>query len=116
MSKITQLAGGQLTRADHLAVEPGVILCTLGFTRQVIDALDAIAKAAPNAPKQLLDPAMDAFLRQCADPRPWWQQSSWGDERRRLEAGSGGPPIRTRLGGPSISWAANCHLPPDWAG
>jgi hypothetical protein len=51
----------------------GVILCTLGFTGEVIDALEAVAQAAPNLPKQLLDAAMDAFLRQVADPRPWYE-------------------------------------------
>jgi hypothetical protein len=34
-----------------------VILSTLGFTREVIDALDAVARAAPSRPKQLLDAA-----------------------------------------------------------
>lgn len=63
----------------ELAMRGGVILCTLGFTTEVIAAIDAIAQAAPDPAKELLDAAMDAFLRQLADPRPWWQQSTWLD-------------------------------------
>jgi hypothetical protein len=60
----------------ELAMRGGVILCTLGFTREVLDALDAVRAAAPNPPKQMLDVAMDAFLRQVSgrSREPWWDQ------------------------------------------
>jgi hypothetical protein len=30
--------------------------------------------------QQLLDAAVDAFIRQTTDPRPWWQQSTCLDD------------------------------------
>jgi hypothetical protein len=64
----------------ELAMRGGVILCTLGFTAEVIDALDAIARAAPDPAEELLDAAMDAFLRQAADPRPWYEKNACRDQ------------------------------------
>ena len=66
---------------DHLelAMRGGVILCTLGWTVEVREALDAVARAAPHPTKHLLDVAMGAFLRQVADPRPWYQQGDQED-------------------------------------
>jgi hypothetical protein len=61
----------------ELAMRGGMILCALGFTREVLHALDAVRDAAPNPPRQLLDAAMDAYVRQVMDSRPWWQQSTW---------------------------------------
>jgi hypothetical protein len=56
------------------AMSGGIISCG-AWNAEVQCALDAVRAAAPNPPKQLLDDAMDAFLRQAADPRPWWDQA-----------------------------------------
>jgi hypothetical protein len=55
----------------------GRIVSDHGVGREVQDALMQVALAAPNSPKQLVDAAVDAFLRQLTDPRPWWQQPTW---------------------------------------
>jgi hypothetical protein len=60
----------------EVAMSGGIISCG-AWNAEVQRALDAVRAAAPSPPKQLLDAAMDAFLRQVADPRPWWQQSTW---------------------------------------
>ena len=57
----------------EVAMSGGTISCG-AWNAEVQRALDAV-RAAPNPPKQPLDAAMDAYLRQVADPRPWWQQS-----------------------------------------
>jgi len=56
----------------ELARAGGFISCT-AWNAEVSRALDAVRRAGPNPPRQLLDAAMDAFLRQVADPRPWYE-------------------------------------------
>jgi hypothetical protein len=55
----------------------GAIVSDTGMGREVQDALLEVALAAPHPPKPLVDAAADAFLRQAAEPRAWWQQSTW---------------------------------------
>jgi hypothetical protein len=54
----------------------GAIVSDTGMGREVQDALLRVVLAAPNPPKQLLDVAMDAFLRQVSSRSPelWWDQ------------------------------------------
>jgi hypothetical protein len=56
----------------ELAMAGGIISCT-AWNAEVSRALDAVRDAGPNAPKRLLDAAMDAFLRQVSgrSPDPW---------------------------------------------
>jgi hypothetical protein len=56
------------------AMACGMITCG-AWNAEVRHALDAVRAACPDPPKALIDAAMDAFLRQVMDPRPWWQQS-----------------------------------------
>jgi hypothetical protein len=56
-----------------VAMACGIITCA-AWNAEVHRALDAVRAAAPNPPKALVDAAMDAFLRQAADPRPWYEQ------------------------------------------
>jgi hypothetical protein len=70
--------GADPTLADfqlHLksASAGGIISCG-GWNAEVQRALDAVRAAAPNPADQLLDAAMDAYLRQTTDPRPWYEQ------------------------------------------
>jgi hypothetical protein len=46
------------------------------WNAEVQRALDAVRDAAPHPPKRLLDAAMDAFLRQAADPRRWYEKNT----------------------------------------
>jgi hypothetical protein len=59
----------------EVAIAVGIISCG-AWNAEVQRALDAVRLAAPNPPKQLLDATMDAFLRQAADPRPWYEQNA----------------------------------------
>jgi hypothetical protein len=44
----------------------GAIVSDTGLEPEVLEALDAVARAAPTPPKRIIDAAMDAYLHSCA--------------------------------------------------
>jgi hypothetical protein len=48
------------------AKQGAIVSCT-GLADEVLEALDTVARAAPDPPKRLIDAAIDAYLQSCAD-------------------------------------------------
>jgi hypothetical protein len=53
-------------RAGTRVRQEGAIVSCTGLAAEVLDALDMVARAAPDPPKRLVDAAMDAYIRSAA--------------------------------------------------
>jgi hypothetical protein len=52
--------------ADLEYAVQGATVSDTGLADEVLEALDAVARAAPTPPKRVIDAAMDTYLHSCA--------------------------------------------------